>query len=274
MSVESNIMTTLFGHLGSRWAVFLHDATVVCVAWFGAYWFRFNLGQIPDVFLDQALAVLPLVVFWHLAAFVFFGVHRGTWRFTSTHDLSGILKSVVVGTAVTAFSIFLATRLVAVPTSVFPLHGVFLAGLLIGSRIGYRLFRDRRRGRRKKGRMLIVGAGWAGNMLLKDLEWNQKTYYEVVGFIDDDAAKKGCEIQGVRVLDRCSAIPKLGQFLEIDLILIAIPSLSRAKKGLIVEYCKSARVPFRFLSPPFGLEAVFWSGWRHEHCHTHSSPSH
>ena len=44
--------------------------------------------------------------------------------------------------------------------------------------------------------MLIVGAGWAGNMLLKDLEWDRKTYYEVVGFIDDDAAEKGCEIQG------------------------------------------------------------------------------
>ena len=81
-----------------RWPVLLHDALAVPTAWLGAYWFRFNLDQIPDIFLDQAIAMLPIVLVWHLAFFVMFGVHRGAWRFTSTHDLSVILKSVLVGT--------------------------------------------------------------------------------------------------------------------------------------------------------------------------------
>ena len=51
-------------YLLGRWPVLLHDAVAICVAWLGAYWFRFNLDRIPDVFLDQSLAVLPLVVFW------------------------------------------------------------------------------------------------------------------------------------------------------------------------------------------------------------------
>jgi len=234
-------------YLLGRWPVLLHDAIAVCAAWLGAYWFRFNLDRIPEVFLDQSLAVLPLVVFWHLVFFVVFGVHRGAWRFTSTHDLSVILKSVVVGTAVVAFSIFLATRLIAVPRSVFPLHGVFLVGLLIGTRILYRLFRDRQVSRGKGKRVLIVGAGAAGDMLLKDLGRNQAINYDVVGFLDDDPTKKGREIQGVRVLDRCAAIPQLARLLRIELILIAVPSASAEAMRGIVEYCEKAATPFRTL---------------------------
>ena len=75
-------MRAALQYLFGRWPVLLHDAVAACLAWLGAYWFRFNLDEIPDVFLDQALAVLPLVVFWHLVFFVVFGVHRGAWRFT------------------------------------------------------------------------------------------------------------------------------------------------------------------------------------------------
>ncbi|HCK75511.1 MAG TPA: polysaccharide biosynthesis protein [Gammaproteobacteria bacterium] len=234
-------------YLFGRWPVLLHDAIAVCVAWLGAFWFRFNLDRIPEIFLDQSITFLPLVVFWHLVFFIVFGVHRGAWRFTSTHDLSVILKSVVVGTAVVAFSIFLATRLIAVPRSVFPLHGVFLIGLLIGTRILYRLFRDRQVSRGVGKRVLIVGAGAAGDMLLKDLGRNQGINYDVVGFIDDDETKKGREIQGVRVLDRCAAIPQLARLLRIELILIAVPSASAEAMRSIVEYCEKAATPFRTL---------------------------
>ena len=240
-------MRAALQYLFGRWPVLLHDAVAACLAWLGAYWFRFNLDEIPEVFLDQALAVLPLVVFWHLVFFVVFGVHRGAWRFTSTHDLAVILKSVIVGTAVVAFSIFLATRLVAVPRSVFPLHGVFLVGLLIGTRILYRLFRDRQISRGEGKRVLIVGAGAAGDMLLKDLGRNHEIHYDVVGFIDDDQAKKGREIQGVRVLDRCSALPQLARLLRVELILIAVPSANAEEMRAIVDYCERAQTPFRTL---------------------------
>ncbi len=146
-----------------------------------------------------------------------------------------------------AFSIFLATRLVAVPRSVFPLHGAFLVGLLIGTRILYRLFRDRQISRGEGKRVLIVGAGAAGDMLLKDLGRNHQIHYDVVGFIDDDQAKKGREIQGVRVLDRCSALPQLARLLRIELILIAVPSANAEEMRAIVDYCERAQTPFRTL---------------------------
>ncbi len=230
-----------------RWPVLVHDGLAVPAAWLGAYWFRFNLHRIPDNFLDQAIAMLPVVLVWHLAFFVIFGVHRGAWRFTSTHDLSVILKSVLVGTGVVATTIFFITGLVAVPRSVFPLHGLFLIGLLIGTRIVYRLFRDDQVRRGKGKRILIVGAGAAGDMLLKDIRRNRELDYDIVGFVDDDPAKKGREIQGVRVLDRCSSIGSLARLLQIQLVLIAIPSASAEQMRSVLESCQKAAVPSKTL---------------------------
>ena len=234
-------------YLLARWPVLVHDGLTVPIAWLGAYWFRFNLGEIPDIFLAQALAMLPIVFFWHFVFFVVFGVHRGAWRFTSTHDLETILKSVLVGTAFVAFSIFLATRLIAVPRSVFPLHGLFLIALLMSTRVLYRLFRDRQVRRGQGKRILIIGAGEAGDMLLKDIRRNRNLNYEIVGFIDDDPTKKGSKIQGVKVLDRCAALPQLVLLLKVELILIAIPSASGAEMRTLVESCETARTPFRTL---------------------------
>ena len=231
-----------------RWPVLVHDGLAVPVAWLGAYWFRFNLDRIPDIFLEQAVAMLPIVLVWHLAFFVIFGVHRGAWRFTSTHDLSVILKSVLVGTGVVAATIFFITGLVAVPRSVFPLHGLFLIGLLIGTRIVYRLFWDNQVRRGKGKRILIVGAGAAGDMLLKDIRRNRELDYDIVGFIDDDLTKKGREIQGVRVLDRLCVVRVAGTpLLQIQLVLIAIPSASAEQMRSVVESCQKAAVAFRTL---------------------------
>ncbi len=244
-------------YLLGRWPVLVHDGLAVLAAWLGAYWFRFNLNQIPDIFLDQAIAMLPIVLVSHLAFFVIFGVQRGTWRWTSTHDLSVILKSVLVGTGFVAATIFVVTGQMAVPRAIFPLHGLFLVGLLISPRIVYRLFRDNQVRRGKGWRVLIVGAGAAGVEVLKGLGHDQELHYDVVGFIDDDQSKIGREIQGVKVLDSCAAIPELARILRIETILIAVPSASEEEIRLIVEYCRRAPVAFSRLQ----RSQMHWRPW-------------
>ena len=71
----------------SRWQVILYDGLMVVIAWFLAYWFRFNLDTIPQHFLDQAIAMLPLVVLIHVGMFIGFGVHRQRWLFISAPDI-------------------------------------------------------------------------------------------------------------------------------------------------------------------------------------------
>jgi FlaA1/EpsC-like NDP-sugar epimerase len=84
-------------------------------------------------------------------------------------------------------------------------------------------------------------------MLLKDIRRNRELDYDIVGFIDDDPTKKGREIQGVRVLDHCASIGSLARLLQIQLVLIAIPSASAEQMRSVLESCQKAAVAFRTL---------------------------
>ena len=116
---------------------------MIPVAWLLAYWLRFNLDAIPQPLFEEAISLIPLVMAIHFAVFLFFGVHRGIWRFISMPDLVRLVKSVVVGTALVAISIFFVTRLEGVPRSVFLLHGLLLLVMVITPRVFYRLLKDR-----------------------------------------------------------------------------------------------------------------------------------
>ncbi|MFT4629138.1 MAG: FlaA1/EpsC-like NDP-sugar epimerase, partial [Dinoroseobacter sp.] len=169
-----------------RWRIILHDMLVVPAAWFGAYWLRFNLEDIPEVFMVGAVTALPVVVAVQTVTNVFLGIHRGEWRFVSLPDLSLIARSVIVGTAAIAFTLFLVQeRLELVPRSVFILYALILGLFMCGSRLLYRLFKDRHFSTRAGRKVVILGAGAAGEQLLRDLRRNHPNLYNIVAFLDD-----------------------------------------------------------------------------------------
>ena len=209
-------MAAYFLNLRNRWKVLVHDTIMIPVAWILAFWVRFNLDTIPPLFLSEAINLIPTVIVIHLATFMFFGVHRGVWRFISLPDLVQLIKSVVVGTSLVAISIFFVTRLNLVPRSVFILHGLILMAMVVGPRIIYRLLKDRHISSAAENRVLVVGAGTAGEMLVRDLLRARPRVYEPVAFVDDDGDKQGKDIQGVRVLGTSATIPLLVDELNID----------------------------------------------------------
>ena len=120
--------------------------------------------------------MLPVVLLLQGAAFWYFGLYRGIWRFASIPDLVRIVKAVATGVVVSAVVIFLWTRLEGVPRSVFVLDAVLLGLLLGGPRMLYRWLKDRHLYLRDGKRALIVGAGQAGEMLLAMFSsWEIKT---------------------------------------------------------------------------------------------------
>lgn len=231
----------------SRTSIFLHDLLMVPLAWFGAYWLRFNLDQIPDDYFYSALLFLPAVIGIQVAAFWTFGLYRGVWRFSSMPDLVRITKSVAAGIFFITGFLFLYNRLEGLPRSVIPLYMLILLALLCVPRFVYRFWKERAIVERVGLRALIVGAGSAGDMLVRDLLSNPSSGYIPVLFADDQPGKLNREIRGIRVAGRIEQIPALVQQWEIEVVLIAIPSATDAQMRRIVEICENCKVRFQTL---------------------------
>ena len=240
-------LSNLFDRIRSRMSALIHDMVMIPVAWCVAYVLRFNFEPIPEVYLNQGLAILPFVVVIQGVAFWYFGLYRGVWRFASVPDLIRILKAIVTGVLVSAAAIFLLTRMQNVPRSIFPLYGLVLILLLGGPRMIYRWLKERALYASVAKRALIVGAGRAGEMLVRDVLRDQGYGYLPAGFVDDAPRKLGMEVHGVRVLGRCDDIPTICTEHSIDLILIAIPSADSKEMRRIVQCCDETGVPMRTL---------------------------
>jgi FlaA1/EpsC-like NDP-sugar epimerase len=235
----------LYGRLRNPLIAFIHDLLIVPVAWFCAYWLRFNFASIPEQHLSQALLWLPLLLVAQGGTFIYFGLYRGDWRFASMPDLLRIIKAVSVGTLVCVAIIFLFTRLHNIPRSVIPAYWLLLIVGLGAPRFFYRWIKDHKLYLGQGQRVLIVGAGRAGEMLARDLLRDPQRSLEPVGFVDDSKHKRGAEIHGIRVLGSCRQLRKLVERLEVDIVLLAIPSARSPQIRRIVEYCEKANVPFR-----------------------------
>jgi len=231
--------------LRTRLAVFAHDILVIPVAWFGAYWLRFNLDSIPLEYISNGARVFPIVVVSQGLCFWYFGLYRGIWRFASIPDVVRIIKAVVAGTLIAAVAIFFTTGVTAIPRSVFLIHGLLLLGLIGGPRFLYRWLKDRSLYNNRGKKALIVGAGRSGEMLVRDLLRDSKREYEPIGFVDDDKKKQGKEIHGIRVLGGTENIGDL--VANIDVILLALPSARSRDMRRIVGICEATNVPFRTL---------------------------
>lgn len=231
----------------NRAIVLLHDIFAIPAAWLLAYWLRFNLATIPhDMFL-QSLNALFIVIPIQVAAYWQFGLYRGIWRFASLSDLIRIIKAALVGTSVIFISLFFYNRLEAIPRSIIPLYLLILITVLSSSRLFYRLAKNNIKNLTMVQRVLVVGAGQAGEGLVRDLLRDISSKYKPVGFIDDDRNKIGHDIHGIRVHGPIKNIVNTVVDYSVDLIIIAIPSASSTVMRHIVNCCEEAGIPFRTL---------------------------
>jgi FlaA1/EpsC-like NDP-sugar epimerase len=227
--------------MSKRWLAFVHDISWVPLALLLGYWVRLNFdGMTGNDFatLGQLLLfALPVqaALFWS------FGLYRGIWRFASVPDLIRILNAVLGGTLLIAASIFLL-RLDSVPRTVLFLYPIFLVMGTTGPRLAYRWFKDHRLGlaRAEGQRTLILGAGRAGEMLVRDL-LRYENYYPLA-FLDDAPDMKGRELHGVRVIGPISDLERRIDSLDVDVVLIAMPSASAALMRRVMDVCDRKKV--------------------------------
>ncbi|MEJ2645624.1 MAG: polysaccharide biosynthesis protein [Gammaproteobacteria bacterium] len=175
--------------------------------------------------------------------------YRGVWRFASIPDIVRIGKAVLLGLTGSAIALFLLTRMADVPRSVLPLYGLILVLLLGVPRLAYRWFKDHHLYVRAGRRVLIVGAGRAGDMLAREMLRVPEHDYIPIGFVDDAVSKQGREIHGIRVLGGVQDVPRLVPAYGIGEVIIAVPSADAQQMQRMVDLCEQAEVPCKTLPP-------------------------
>lgn len=233
--------------VSKRLLVFSHDITWVPITILAAYWLRLNLGFIPKNMFPGVMELVLVAMVVHAATFWIFGCYRGIWRFASIPDLVRLLKAVLAGAVGTTILCFMIDRLQTIPRSALVLYPVLLVGVLSAVRVAYRAFKDRgfKLDFENGTRALLVGAGQAGEMLVRDMERHAQIV--PVAFVDDDPAKQGQEVRSVRIRGTTADIPALLDELSVELVLITMPSASRKIVDKVVQLCAEHNIQCRTL---------------------------
>ena len=187
-----------------------------------------------------------LLVFIRLITLSLFKLNHGWWHFASVSDALNILKAVASG----SFAFLTLNRYLlgamAFPRSVYVMEGVLTACFLASARLTSRVLVEsiKRSPSLRLKRVMLVGAGFAAEMVIRELA-RLDSGYLAVGCVDDDRSKIGIHIQGVPVLGTIEEVETLVQLNSIDEILIAIPSASGKQMRRITEACQKPKLPFK-----------------------------
>jgi FlaA1/EpsC-like NDP-sugar epimerase len=224
--------------------VFLHLALVV-VASYTAFLLRFD-GLIPSSYLRVYLQALPWLIAVRMATFAPFKLYEGLWRYAGIWDLRNIIVGVVASSGL--FYQVALWRLSAptYPRSILVIDSVLLIVAMGGARLGRRLVHELSRSERSK-RVLVLGAGDAGERIVRDMRGNADSPYEPIGFVDDDQAKIGMRIHGVPVLGTRATLPALIELHNPGELLVAIPSAGVTLINEVVRALEPYKIPIKTL---------------------------
>jgi FlaA1/EpsC-like NDP-sugar epimerase len=231
------------------------DAAIFVLALTSAYFFRFEFALI-EYNTKQLYNLLLWVVPLKLGIFFVFGLYRGMWRYTGIRDFWKLAQACIVSTLFVMAIILIIHRFAGFSRAVFILDGGLTFLLTGGLRMAIRTYfmsRDRARGPdvslrpQHRKRVLIIGAGAAGEKILREIFENNQLHYEVAGFIDDDPAKQGRAIHGVSVLGGMDESIGVIENKNIDELLIAIPSASGEQLRRIIDICKTCNVLYKIM---------------------------
>jgi FlaA1/EpsC-like NDP-sugar epimerase len=235
------------------------DAVLVFAAYYFAFRLRFleNAGGVPEWYEEMLWGSIGFVVVGKLIVFAGFGLYEKWWRYFRMEDMAAILRACVVSSLVLLVALYLLRPFdEAIPRSVLVVDFLLTTFFVGGARLATRGIIERPSWRKTepKGRkVLVVGAGSGGQMVVRELQLNPNLGERAVGFLDDDPRKRGMRLHGIKVLGTTTEIDKVLDTQKPDEVVIAIPSAPGELRGRVVAACREREISVRTLPTVFEL---------------------
>lgn len=248
------------------------DVSVLVAAFVLAYLLRFDF-TIPRESFFPMLFQLPWVVLLQASLIFLTGIHAFFWRYVGLREVASFARAASASALVLlAFRLGLpvAYQAFRAPLSVIVLDTVLAFGGLLGVRVLRRLVYERleREGRargtagERRKPVLLVGAGRAGVLAVREIQGRGDMDIEPVGFVDDDPLKQGTLIHGIRVLGTIDDVPNLVRRIEVDHVILTIAEPDPNRLRRILEICERERLKVRTIPGFFELLQGKVSGGR------------
>jgi FlaA1/EpsC-like NDP-sugar epimerase len=230
--------------------VLIGDVALILIAVLGSFALRLDVNQLPFYF-PAALLMCGVALLVKLPTYYLFGLYRRMWIYASTNELRLIIFAVTAASVLTSgvMLVLSSARLVVpgMPRSALGIDWLLSLVLIGGSRFMLRILSEQNtvshsaRGKRA----LIIGAGDAGALVVRELQRSQQLNLTPIGFLDDDPAKQKQEIYGVRVIGKVSDLAHVLDQQQADEVIIAIPSAPGRVVRLVTDICRLKDIPSR-----------------------------
>ena len=239
--------------------IFLADIFLTAVAVIGAFALRLE-GNLVSAYIRSLYWMILISLLIKPAIYYFFGLYRRLWAYASINELTLISTAVSVASAVFSASMLMLyiTRILNFPRYVLPIDWLLSLVGIGGLRFSIRLLAEGRAASkkplaRKAHKVLIIGAGDAGALVVREMQKNPQLGLHPVGYLDDDATKQRHQIHGVPVVGRLADLRRALDNRPVDEVIIAIPSAGGKVIRLVTDICRLKGIPFRTMPGLFEL---------------------
>ena len=224
------------------WLIAFFQALLIFTSLVLAWLLRFDFSLPYRALL---LTAAPLLIVIRLVAIGRFGLLHGWWRYTGVSDALDILKAITLGSVVFFFVMRFVLGVTAFPRTIYILEAVLSMGLLAGVRLFSRILTESAREvATSDKKVMLIGAGMAAQMVIREIKRSRNSY-EAVGCVDDDRSKFGIKIHGVPVIGSVDQLPAILAAHPVDEILIAVPSATGKQMQRFVGICEQAGARFK-----------------------------
>jgi FlaA1/EpsC-like NDP-sugar epimerase len=250
-------MTSSRSHIRNRF-VLVGDIALIIVSVLGSFALRLNVSQLPFYF-PAALTMCAVALLLKLPVYYFFGLYRRLWIYASTNELRLITAAVTTASVLVSGVMLLLINFTLIqpgmPRSALGIDWLLSLVLIGGSRFALRILAEQsnipRKG--KSRHVLIIGAGDAGALVVRELQKSSQLNLNPIGFLDDDSAKQNHQIYGVPVIGKVDKLSTILENQEVDEVIIAIPSAPGRIVRMVNDACRQKGISSRTMPGMYEL---------------------